>query len=77
MKDVAMAQRAHVHDVLARYGAAQRRSEYELLRDVTHWSADDVEREKAIAEGTTDIVPSCVLDHSFAELLQNFEFEAP
>jgi len=74
MKDVVMAQRAQVHDVLARYGAAQRRTEYGLLRDVTHWSTEDVEREKATSAEAAGIEATRVLEHSFAELLQHFRF---
>ena len=37
-KDVAMAQDVGVDDVLAVYGKAQDRPEYQLLRGVTHWS---------------------------------------
>src|SRR5208282_1580837 len=40
-KDVAMAQQAGVLDVLASYGAAQHRAQYELLRKVTHWTREE------------------------------------
>ena len=74
MKDVAMAQLAGVHDVHARYGAAQNRPEYGLLRAVTHWTAEDVEREKRVR--VTDVTPTHVLEKGFDGLLQCFRFEA-
>jgi hypothetical protein len=75
MKDVAMAQDAGITDVWAKYGTAQHREEYELLRRVTHWSKEDVEREKAIAR-RPHVRPSFVLHKSFAQLFDAFTFES-
>jgi len=72
MKDIAMAQTAGVTDVWARYGTAQRRPEYELLRRVTHWSKEDVEKEKKLSEPARPA--SYVLAGSFEELLPMFSF---
>jgi phosphoglycolate phosphatase-like HAD superfamily hydrolase len=78
MKDVAMAQEARVTEVWAKYGVAQDRAEYELLRRVTHWSDEDVERERELANELKrkgwGKNPNYVLEHSFSELLQLFEF---
>jgi FMN phosphatase YigB (HAD superfamily) len=71
-KDVAMAQDAGVDDVWAKYGRAQSRAEYQLLRDVTHWSDADVAREQQIQE--RDVKPTDTLANSFAELLTQFDF---
>jgi FMN phosphatase YigB (HAD superfamily) len=71
-KDVAMAQDAGVDDVWAKYGEAQHREEYELLREVTHWTDEDVEREKRIRE--RDVKPKYTLEHSYSEMLEIFEF---
>ena len=49
MKDIAMAQAALVTDVFAAYGGVQHKEEYELLRKVSHWTDDDVEREKQVS----------------------------
>ncbi len=46
LKDVYMAQQAGVVDVHAAYGASQHKPEYELLRKVTHWTPEMVERER-------------------------------
>ena len=72
MKDVAMAQKAGVIDVWAKYGVAQNRGDYELLRKVTHWTAQDVEREKRLR--AEDVKAQYVLEASFSEVLELFEF---
>jgi FMN phosphatase YigB (HAD superfamily) len=71
-KDVAMAKDAGVDHAWAKYGRAQQRPEYDLLREVTHWTDDDVEREKKISE--RDIVPDVVLKESFDEIFDAFVF---
>ena len=75
MKDVAMAQHAGVLDVLAAYGAAQHREQYELLKKVTHWSRADVEREKAIIAGG-EIKPAMTLTQGLRPILAEFDPEA-
>lgn len=73
MKDISMAQQAGARDVWAAYGTAHDREEYELLRRVTHWSEEDVEREKALAkEG--EVTPTHTLGNSFTEILDLFTF---
>jgi phosphoglycolate phosphatase len=72
LKDVFMAQQAGVTDVHALYGASQHKPEYELLRKVTHWTPEMVERErKALAPG--GLAPTYVLDKNFAQILPLFE----
>lgn len=76
MKDVAMAKQAGVIDVLAGYGAAQHRDEYELLRRVTHWPKADVDREREmIAAG--ELEATFTLEKGFAELSDLLEFRSP
>lgn len=74
MKDVAMAQDVGVADVWAKYGGAQHKDEYGLLRAVSHWSEDDVSREMKILESGGGANPSHVLQASFAEVLSIFDF---
>jgi FMN phosphatase YigB (HAD superfamily) len=71
-KDVAMAQDAGVSDVYAKYGKVQHTPAYQLLREVTHWSDADVEREKRIGE--REVRPSVVLDSGFHQILDHFYF---
>jgi FMN phosphatase YigB (HAD superfamily) len=72
MKDIAMAQGTNIRDVWAKYGVAQDRPEYRMLRKVTHWAERDVEREKRTNTG--NVQASFVLENSFAEILPLFEF---
>lgn len=71
-KDVAMAKDAGVSDVWASYGQSQSTSAYQLLREVTHWSDADVEREKKILQ--RGISSSLELKNSFNELFDAFKF---
>ncbi|KAA5599174.1 HAD family hydrolase [Blastochloris sulfoviridis] len=73
-KDIAMAQDAGVMDVYAEYGKAQHTSAYQLLREVTHWSDADVEREKRIT--TRDVKPGITLRSSFREIIEHVEFRS-
>src|SRR5260370_35375971 len=72
MKDVLRAQRGGGKDVWAKYGQAQNREEYELLRRVTHWTLEDVEREKKLR--SEEIKPSVVLENGFGDLLDEVDF---
>jgi len=71
MKDVAMAQDAHIMDVYAKYGFVQDKREYELLQKVSHWTPEDVDREKAISARPT-VVPSYSIN-KFREIVPLFE----
>lgn len=71
-KDIAMARDAGVMDAYALYGRAQHTDAYALLREVTHWSDQDVEREKKISE--REIQPGITLKKQFSELLDHVEF---
>jgi FMN phosphatase YigB (HAD superfamily) len=72
MKDVSMAQQANIRDVWAKYGTAQNRPEYKLLREVTHWSAEQVEYEKKLTE--QHVRPTFTLERSFSQLMDLFQF---
>ncbi|RWY66198.1 HAD family hydrolase [Rhizobium sp. WSM1325] len=69
MKDVAMAQEVGVLDVLARYGQAQHRPEYEILRMVSHWPDVDVEKERHNLQRP---VEASVIIDSFEEVVRYF-----
>lgn len=63
-----MAQAAGVTDVHARYGEAQNEPGYDLLRRVTHWSDEDVERERELA-ANAQVLPTHTCKSRFAEVL--------
>jgi phosphoglycolate phosphatase-like HAD superfamily hydrolase len=73
-KDVAMARDVGVLDVHALYGESQRRPEYSLLQRVSHWTEEDVQRERAITEKGHNFTPSVVLKDSFAEIFMHCDF---
>ena len=71
-KDVQMAQQANIIDVHASYGTAHTKEEYDLLVKVTHWTDDDVRRERELK--AHDVKAHTTLQHHFDELLSHFEF---
>lgn len=73
-KDVAMARDVGVLDVHAQYGESQRRPEYRLLQNVSHWTEADVERERGITAKGADFTPTIVLKDSFAEIFMHCDF---
>lgn len=75
-KDVAMARTVGVLDIHAQYGESQRRPEYALLQRVSHWTEQDVERERAITARGLDFTPAVVLKDSFAEIFMYCDFVA-
>jgi len=54
-RDIYMANKANVMSVYAKYGHIITGEEYELLRDVTHWTDEEVEREKKFTQGIKEI----------------------
>ncbi len=73
MKDVAMAQDVKALDVLAEYGAVRDESRYNLLREVSHWTQADVDRERIVNE-RKGIEPNYKLRYKFDEILDLFDF---
>jgi phosphoglycolate phosphatase-like HAD superfamily hydrolase len=73
MKDILMAKDAGVTDAYAKYGLAQNRPEYELLRRVTHWQPSAVETERMLS--AKEVRPSLVLEKTFSEILDYVQFE--
>lgn len=69
MKDISMAQDAGVLDIHAKYGEAQHKAEYDLLRRVSHWSDEDVAREREIVRSVGSVTPTIVCHRSFAEVV--------
>lgn len=77
MKDIAMALEANVDAVFAKYGTSHfstNTDDYDLLRDVTHWTDSDVERERKIKEENKDIHAKFMINR-FDEILQLFQFQ--
>lgn len=77
-KDVMMARDAQVFCGFASYGQRVDSHAYSLLEAVTHWSDEDVQREKAAKElyrsRSSVIAPDFVLEGGFGELMGHVEF---
>lgn len=69
-----MARDAAIFDIYAKYGESQRRPEYDLLRNVSHWTQEDVERERSIMNAKLDFTPSATLHECFAEIFKFCDF---
>lgn len=73
MKDVVMAQAVGVLDVHAKYGESHSRSEYDLLRRVSHWPDKDVAREETLHH-SGEVVPTIAIS-DFSEILDIEAFQ--
>jgi phosphoglycolate phosphatase len=80
MKDIAMANEVGAYSVLAKYGQSFDQAGYDLLREVTHWSEADVQRERDVkksfeeSRARSEHIPNFVLQQSIGELLGLFDF---
>eukprot|EP00768_Dysnectes_brevis_P004557 gnl/Dysnectes_brevis/3284_a4117_676.p1 GENE.gnl/Dysnectes_brevis/3284_a4117_676~~gnl/Dysnectes_brevis/3284_a4117_676.p1 ORF type:complete len:290 (+),score=-62.55 gnl/Dysnectes_brevis/3284_a4117_676:119-988(+) len=76
IKDIDMAKDAGVTSVFAKYGVGhfeERPDDYNLLRDVTHWTSEEVERERALKEkGVRHKADFSI--NNFSELLDIIDF---
>ncbi len=73
LKDVLMAREAGLVDVHAAYGVAQHSEAYALLRRVSHWTSEMIERDRVLHE-IRHIEPTYVLQESLSEILGLFEW---
>ena len=74
-KDISMANGTSITSVYAKYGHKIESEEYELLREVTHWTDKDVQREKDFKEEhKKNPIANFTLEESFAELTNFFSF---
>jgi phosphoglycolate phosphatase len=79
IKDIDMAHEAGVTSVFAKYGTShfeERPDDYNLLRAVTHWTDEVVQREKELKESAFNHRADFEIDN-FDELLGLFEFRRP
>ena len=74
-RDIYMANQANVKSVYASYGQGIHTKEYELLKNVTHWTDEDVEREaKFSSDESINPIANYTLENSFDEIFSFFEF---
>jgi phosphoglycolate phosphatase len=68
-RDVVMARRANVFGIWAKYGSRHNAEDYERLVRISHWTREDIDREKKLNSEAHSIVPDFVADTSFAQVL--------
>jgi FMN phosphatase YigB (HAD superfamily) len=71
-RDMLMAKAAGVFAIWAKYGVTQRQDVYERLVRVSHWTAEDVARERELRERARSVEPDYVLEGGFADILNVF-----
>jgi FMN phosphatase YigB (HAD superfamily) len=77
MKDIQMANQAGVTSVWAKYGCDISYEEYSLLKQVSHWTDEDIAKEEEIKRNSIGehLIPKYTLNDSFQEVLNFFEFK--
>ncbi len=68
-KDVAMAKRVGLFAIWAQYGSKHDRRIYEALVRISHWTPDEVERERKLSREALGVTPDYIARDSFAEVL--------
>lgn len=76
-RDIQMAIDVGVTSVYASYGNVIDNKKYELLRNVTHWTDEEVEREKAFKSKFTskNITPDYTVSN-YSKILELFDFQS-
>lgn len=73
-RDIHMAQQVGITSVYAKYGHLINDKRYDLLRKVTHWTNEDVEREKQTHATIQSSPPNYTLHNKFSEIKPHFNF---
>ena len=68
-RDILMAKKAGVFSIWAKYGAILHTDDYEKLVRITHWTKEDVEKERSLKREAENILPDFVAEDSFEEIL--------
>lgn len=70
-RDIMMANDAGIFSIWAKYGSNSSKEEYEKLVRISHWSDEDVVRERLLAGKAQGVRPNAVLENSFDEILDH------
>jgi FMN phosphatase YigB (HAD superfamily) len=68
-KDVLMAKKAGCFAIWAKYGVHRDKSMYDKLIRISHWTKEDIRREKDYAAEASKITPDFVCERSIVEVL--------
>jgi FMN phosphatase YigB (HAD superfamily) len=77
VRDVYLAKTAGAYAIWAKYGSASGTDEYQKLVRISHWSSDDVAREKMLGVAAQNSRPDYVLEKGFNEILCALDVDAP
>jgi FMN phosphatase YigB (HAD superfamily) len=69
VRDMMMAKRADVTAIWAKYGTRHDQDVYDRLVRVSHWTPEDVARERLLSRQAADIKPDFTLEHQFSDVL--------
>lgn len=69
-RDMLMARTAGVYSIWAKYGAQHKPEEYEKLVRITHWTGEDVARERELKEKARRIEVDYILENGFSEIIE-------
>lgn len=72
VRDVLMAKAAGVYAIWAEYGSKHDPVLYDKLVRITHWTAEDVARERQLTKATAEIQPDFIAKDVIAEALEPF-----
>ena len=64
-----MAKRAGCFAIWAKYGIRRDPLMYEQLVRISHWSQDDIARDRMFVEAAKEITPDFICENSIVELL--------
>ena len=76
-RDVLMAKRAGVFAIWAAYGAEHDPVDYERLVRISHWTTEDVAREKELKLEATGVAPEYTCTKGFHEVLDALQLPVP
>ena len=68
-RDILMAKKAGVFSIWAKYGSVLHTDDYEKLIQVTHWTNEDIEKERRLKKEAENIRPDFIAEFSFTEIL--------
>lgn len=75
-RDILMAKRAGIFAIWAAYGSRHDVRLYEQLVRISHWTPDEVARERKLTEEAKGIAPDFIAHHSFPEVLTALDVDA-
>jgi phosphoglycolate phosphatase len=68
-RDILMAKRANVFAIWAAYGAQHDPTMYSNLVQISHWTSEEIARERKLQEEAKNIEPNFIARDSFAQVL--------